>query len=82
MGAEAEGECLFHISLWPISPSLVVWWQRSLELRDQDELQREGEKHTPFTILVPTLVICPLMLSLLRLEITSVLPGSIGASSA
>jgi hypothetical protein len=55
---------------------------KELGLRDQDELRREGEKHTPFTILVPTLVICPLILSLLRLEITSVLPGSIGASSA
>jgi len=85
VGAEAEGECLFHvmnISLWPISPSLVVWWERNLELRDQDELWREVGQHTPLTILVPTLVICPLILSLLGLEITSVLPGSIGASSA
>ena len=46
-------------------------------------MSREGRKrHTPFTILVPTLVICPFILSLRGLEITSVLPGSIGASSA
>jgi len=38
--------------------------------------------HTPFTILVPTLVRCPFKLSLRGLLITNVLPGSIGASNA
>jgi hypothetical protein len=46
------------------------------------ENKEEGGRHTPLTILVPTLVICPLILSLLGLLITSVLPGSIGASNA
>jgi hypothetical protein len=48
----------------------------------EEEMERRRDKHTPLTILVPTLVICPLILSLLGLEITSVLPGSIGASNA
>ncbi len=44
--------------------------------------QASREQPTPFTILVPTRVTCPLTLSLLGLLNTSVLPGSIGASSA
>lgn len=37
---------------------------------------------TPFTILVPTRVTCPLTISLRGVLTTSVLPGSTGASSA
>jgi hypothetical protein len=37
---------------------------------------------TPFTILVPTLVTVPLTISLRGVLSTSVLPGSMGASSA
>lgn len=47
-----------------------------------EQIEGEEENRTPFTILVPILVICPLILSLLGLLSTNVLPGSIGASNA
>ena len=42
----------------------------------------EARRHTPLTILVPTLVMWPFTISFLGVLSTSVLPGSIGASSA
>ena len=45
-------------------------------------IELKCNEHTPFTIRIPTLVTKPLTLSDLTDEITSVEPGSFGASRA
>jgi hypothetical protein len=84
MGPKAESKSLFsYISFLFACFSMYICVKgRGVGVKESSSAEKEKDKHTPFTILVPTLVICPLILSLLGLEITNVLPGSIGASSA
>lgn len=67
VGSQTEGEGLYLLF------SLFAF----------EERKGKGEnRRTPFTILVPTRVTCPLTISFRGVLTTSVLPGSTGASSA